>query len=226
MQKKLICSIIFIILFLFGSYTLFAHAQYRPNLYYGSTGEDVSLVQTKLRNWGYYHGPVDGYYGGSTYQAVRLFQRKNGLKVDGIVGKKTWRALGETVRPVYYQGSRGISQSDDVYLLARTISAEARGEPFRGQVAVGAVILNRIESALFPNTLAGVIFQPRAFESVINGTIYRPPTQEAIRAANLALSGWDPTYGSLYFWNPATATSRWIWSRRIITQIGRHYFAR
>lgn len=227
MRKKLLiaATIMSILLLVVGFYSLFAEARYRSTLYYGSTGEDVRVVQQKLRNWGYYNGPIDGYYGGKTFQAVRLFQQKNGLKVDGIVGRQTWQALGEPVKPVSYQG-RARATGQNTYLLAQLISAEARGEPFEGMVAVGAVILNRVESAAFPNTLAGVIYQPLAFEPVMNGTIYNPPVPEAIRAANLALSGWDPTYGCLYFWNPATARNPWVWRRTIVRRIGNHVFAK
>ncbi|WP_366924750.1 spore cortex-lytic enzyme [Metallumcola ferriviriculae] len=225
-MRRQFLLVIFIIFASLCFYTIYAQAQYRPSLYYGSTGEDVSLVQQKLRDWGYYDGPIDGYYGGSTYEAVRLFQQKNGLRIDGVVGESTWQALGEAVKPVIYTKTSGISQNDDIYLLSQLISAEARAEPLEGQVAVGAVILNRIQSAAFPNTLAGVVFQPLAFEPVSNGTIYRSPVQESVRAAQLALNGWDPTYGALYFWNPNTATSRWIWSRTPVTTIGKHVFAR
>lgn len=224
--RKKMPMIICIFFILLSFYTIIAHAQYRTTLYYGSSGEDVTLVQQKLSDWGYYNGPIDGYYGGSTYEAVRLFQQKNGLRVDGLVGENTWQALGEWVKPVTYQSIQGVSQSDDVYLLAQLVTAEARGEPYAGQMAVAAVVLNRIESAAFPNTLAGVIYQPLAFQPVSNGSVYRPPTQQAMRAAQAAFSGTDPTYGALYFWNPNTATSRWIWSLTPSRTIGRHVFAR
>lgn len=207
-----------------------AHAQYR-SLYWGLAGDDVTRLQGQLSAWGYYTGPVDGYYGSATQQAVILFQQYNGLVPDGIVGPATWTALGFS--PTYDYAppepagvSRGVSNRGDIYLLARVIEGEAADEPFTGKVAVGAVILNRLRSAAFPHTLAGVIYQPHAFESVSNGQYNRPVTEESLRAAMLAMSGWDPTGGALYFWNPAKLVSPWIWTRNIITQIGRHIFAR
>lgn len=122
-------------------------------------------------------------------------------------------------------GGRGSRAGVDRYLLARLVHAEAEAEPYSGKVAVAAVILNRIENPKFPNTLAGVIYQPLAFESVANGRIYTTPSSEAIKAAGDAIHGWDPTGGALFFWNPSKPVSRWIWSRRIITRIGRHVFA-
>lgn len=207
-----------------------AHAQYR-SLYWGLSGNDVTRLQSQLSAWGYYTGPLDGYYGSETRQAVILFQRYNGLAPDGVVGPATWEALGFS--PAYDYAppepagvSRGISNRSDVYLLARVIEGEAADEPFTGKVAVGAVILNRLRSAAFPHTLAGVIYQPHAFESVSNGQYNRPVTEESLRAAMLAMNGWDPTGGALYFWNPAKLVSPWIWTKNILTQIGRHVFAR
>ncbi len=198
-----------------------------PTLYWGSTGGDVSRVQSRLRDWGYYKGPVDGIYGADTAAAVRSFQAKNGLAVDGVVGPSTWAALGFNVgRPATYQPSRGVSARDDVYLLARVVNGEAANEPYLGKVAVAAVILNRVESDQFPNTLAGVIYQPNAFESITNGVANAAPSDESVRAAQDAMNGWDPTQGALFFWNPAKPVSKWIWSRPIVTQIGAHVFAR
>ncbi|MCC5911174.1 MAG: spore cortex-lytic enzyme [Clostridiaceae bacterium] len=199
------------------------HAQ---NLSWGSSGEEVSELQRRLTRWDYYDGPISGTFGPQTYEAVRLFQRRNGLTVDGVVGPQTRSALGmPTTTPAPTAPvSRGVSRSDDVNLLARTIYAESRGEPYEGQVAVGAVILNRIRSQDFPNTMAGVVYQPCAFEPVKRGTINDTPDDSAYRAARDALNGWDPTGGALYFWNPATATSRWIWTRTITLRIGRHVF--
>lgn len=209
-----------------------AFAQNRV-LYWGSSGPDVTKVQATLNRWGYYTGPIDGYYSGKTQRAVKDFQRKNGLKVDGIVGPNTWAALGFSTggqSPRYAPGSggvsRGVTNRDSVSLLARVIEGEAADEPFVGKVAVGAVILNRTQSASFPGTLAGVIFQPHAFESVSNGQYTRPVSEESLRAAQEALSGWDPTGGALFFWNPNKPVSPWIWSRDIISSIGRHVFAR
>lgn len=197
----------------------------RRTLYWGTRGSDVRQVQSRLRAWGYYRGPVDGRFGALTSRAVRYFQWKNGLRVDGLVGPRTWAALGlpTRARPAARQTA---ARRPNEYLLAQLVRAEAGGEPYEGQVAVAAVILNRIEHEAFPDTLAGVIYQPLAFESVANGTIYQPPTQENLRAARDALNGWDPTHGALYFWNPAKPVSKWIWSRQIIKRIGRHVFAR
>lgn len=179
-------------------------------------------VQTKLKNWGYYFGNVDGIYGPKTKEAVKYFQRKNKLAVDGIVGPKTAAAMGINLN----SSSGGSTQSSsDLNLLAKCIYAEARGESYTGQVAVGAVILNRVKSAKFPNSIAGVIYQPWAFTCVNDGQINLSPNQTAIKAAQDALNGWDPTYGALYYFNPATATSSWIWSRRQTIQIGKHIFA-
>ena len=186
--------------------------------YYGSTGNEVIQIQTRLKNWGYYNGAIDGIYGYQTYRAVRYFQSKNGLAVDGVAGSATLSALG-------ISSSSGTSNSN-VDLLARAISGEARGEPYEGQVAVGAVILNRVDSPDFPNTIAGVIYQKGAFDSVADGQINMTPTATARKAAQDALNGWDPSGGCIYFYNPVTSTSKWIWSRPIVKKIGKHNFAK
>lgn len=203
-----------------------AERVYGQTLSWGSRGDDVSLMQRRLSNWGFYDGPISGIFGAQTHDAVVRFQRANGLDPDGIVGPITRAAIGLPTRAggTTSPASRGVSRSDDINLLARTIHSEARGEPYEGQVAVGAVILNRVRSPEFPNTLAGVIYQPCAFEPVKNGAINLQPSESAYRAARDALNGWDPTGGALYFWNPATATSPWIWTRRITLRIGRHVF--
>ena len=184
----------------------------------GSTGEQVRIIQTKLKNWGYYDGAVDGIFGSGTAEAVRYFQRKNGLTADGIVGPATLKALGMST------GGGGSGQESTVELLARVISAEARGEPYSGQVAVGAVILNRVEHPSFPNTVAGVVYQPGAFTCMVDGQIDQPVADSAYRAARDALNGADPSGGAIYYFNPDTATSSWIWSRPLITVIGSHRF--
>ena len=183
----------------------------------GSSGEQVRVIQTKLKNWGYYDGAVDGVFGSQTTQAVKYFQRKNGLTADGIVGPATLKALGMS-------GGGSPTQDASVDLLARVISAEARGEPYSGQVAVGAVILNRVEHPSFPNTIAGVVYQPGAFTCMVDGQFNEPVAQSAVRAARDALNGVDPSGGAIYYFNPATATSSWIWSRPLILQIGNHRF--
>lgn len=193
----------------------------------GSSGDVVSEIQTRLKNWGYYTGSVDGVYGSQTEKAVRYFQQKNGLSVDGQAGDKTLAALG------IYVGGGSSSQSGggggggsdgDTALLARLISAEARGESYTGQVAVGAVVLNRIDHASFPNTLSGVIYQPGAFSCLDDGQFDQPVSESAYRAAADALNGWDPSGGAIYYFNPSTATSSWIWSRPVIVTIGKHMF--
>ena len=184
----------------------------------GSSGAAVREIQTRLKNWGYYFGAVDGVYGSKTEEAVRYFQRKNGLSVDGQVGNLTLAALG--IQPT---GSGGNS-SGDLQLLARLISAEARGEPYTGQVAVGAVVLNRVEHPSFPNSISGVIYQPGAFSCLDDGQFDQPVSESAYRAARYAINVYDPSYGAIYYFNPATATSKWIWSRPLIVTIGNHRF--
>lgn len=187
----------------------------------GSSGATVTQIQTRLKSWGYYSGGVDGIYGSATESAVKYFQRKNGLNVDGQAGDKTLAALG-----IYEQSGSGAgsSTSGDVYLLARLISAEARGEPYIGQVAVGAVVLNRIDHPSFPNSLSGVIYQSGAFSCLYDGQFDQPIADSAYRAAREALAGSDPTGGAIYYFNPATATSKWIWSRPQMLTIGSHVF--
>lgn len=189
----------------------------------GASGETVRTIQKKLKNWGYYTGSVDGIFGSATTQAVKLFQQKNGLTPDGVVGTATLEKLGMTSSSSS-TGNAGSAQSNDVYLLAKVISAEARGEPYTGQVAVGAVILNRIKHPSFPNTLSGVVYQPGAFTCMMDGQINQPIADSAYRAAKDAMNGWDPSGGAIYYFNPSTATSGWIWSRPLITIIGKHRF--
>ena len=193
----------------------------------GSQGALVKTVQTKLKNWGYYSGTVDGIYGPKTVAAVKYFQRVNGLTQDGIVGAKTAAAMGISLSSSSSSASSSSSgySSSDSYLLAKCIYAEARGEPYTGQVAVGAVILNRVRSSKFPNSISGVIYQPYAFTCVADGQINLTPDANAKKAAQDALNGWDPTNGCLYYYNPATATSSWIWSRTVMLSIGKHNFA-
>lgn len=223
--------------FLFGQHAM---AQ-NKTLYWGSTGNDVNKAQYKLSQWGFYKGAVDGVYGAKTSQAVKSFQARNGLSTDGVVGDNTWERLGYAVRDTAWGSqneqkkkanvgqwsSTGNAQTRDkngTYLLAKVIAGEARGEPYLGKVAVGAVMLNRVQSSAFPNTLAGVVYQPLAFESVSNGQYGRPVDQESLKAARQVMSGWDPTNGALYFWNPAKRVSPWIWSRNITMRIGRHVY--
>lgn len=188
----------------------------------GSTGATVREIQTRLKNWGYYDGAVDGIYGSQTEKAVRYFQRKNGLSVDGQVGNQTLAALG--MQPSGNSGGGNYGSKGDLDLLARLISAEARGEPYEGQVAVGAVVLNRVDHPSFPNSISGVIYQQDAFTCLYDGQFNEPVAESAYRAAQDALNGWDPSYGAIYYFNPVTATSAWIWSRPLIVTIGRHRF--
>ena len=195
----------------------------------GSRGEEVRQLQTKLKRWGYYSGAVDGIFGSGTEAAVKQFQRKNGLTVDGIVGTATAKALGLTLSGSSSSGSSGGSSSSNasgnLYLLARLVYGEARGEPYKGQVAVAAVVLNRVKSSKFPNSISGVIYQSGAFSVVNDGQINLSPDETAIKAARDAMNGWDPTNGCLYYYNPATATSKWLWTREVRLNIGEHSFA-
>lgn len=189
---------------------------------WGSRGSQVSLVQQKLKQYGYYDGAVDGVFGKETYNAVVWFQEKNGLKADGAVGPSTAAALGITLTGTV---SAATYQESEVRILARLVSGEARGEPYVGQVAVAAVVLNRVKSPAFPNTISGVIFQTGAFDAVWDGQFDMEPTENSIRAARDALNGWDPTGGCLYYYNPSTATNSWIWTRQVQLTIGKHAFA-
>lgn len=182
----------------------------------GSMGAEVKNIQSVLKSMGYYTGAIDGIYGTATKNAVINFQRDNGLSVDGIVGNLTLSALGI--------GEDSGYNSADFVLLARIISAEARGESYLGQVAVGAVILNRIEHPSFPDTISGVIYQNGAFSCLYDGQFNEPIADSAYSAARDALNGVDPSGGAIYYYNPATATNKWIYSREVITTIGSHVF--
>lgn len=184
----------------------------------GSRGEEVKKIQTNLKKWGYYDGSVDGIYGDQTEKAVRYFQKKNGLTVDGIAGNATLKALGIITTP------KTDDFSSDYALLARIISAEARGESYQGQVAVGAVVLNRVEHPSFPDTLAGVVYQPGAFTAINDGQINEATAESSLRAAKDALNGVDPTGGAIYYYNPDKTSNKWIRTRPVITRIGNHLF--
>ena len=224
MKRKVLSLIllVFISVFLFFL-VIQRNAEVQALSKYGSQGEEVRQIQTKLKRWGYYNGSVDGIYGSKTLSAVKSFQRKNGLTVDGIAGTKTLNAMGIT------SGSNSggtTSNSSNVNLLAHLIYGEARGESYIGQVAVGAVIMNRVRSSLFPNTIAGVIYQKGAFDAVSDGQINMSPDNSAKKAAQDAINGWDPSYGAIYYFNPATATNKWIWSRPVTVIIGKHRFCK
>ncbi len=198
---------------------------------YGSRGSEVTQIQTKLKRWGYYNGSIDGIYGSKTLEAVRYFQRKNGLTVDGIAGPATLRAMGiynssSSSSSSNSNSTSSSSNSSNVNLLAKLIYAESRGEPYTGQVAVGAVVMNRVKSSSFPNTISGVVYQSGAFDAVRDGQINLTPDANAKKAAQDALNGWDPSYGAIYYFNPATATNKWIWSRPMTITIGKHRFCK
>lgn len=194
----------------------------------GSSGATVKKIQTKLKNWGYYTGAVDGVYGAKTKAAVQYFQRRNGLTADGVVGKATAAAMGITLSSSSSSTSTSSATSKsgngDLYLMACCIYGEARGESYQGKVAVGAVILNRVKHASFPSSVSGVIYQKGAFTCVSDGQINLGTNDECMRAAQDAFNGWDPTGGAIYYYNPKTATSKWIWSRPVLTTIGKHVF--
>ena len=190
---------------------------------YGSRGNEVKQIQTKLKRWGYYSGNIDGIYGSQTLAAVKWFQSKNGLTVDGIAGPKTLAAMGITSSN---NQSSGTASNADLNLLAHLVYAEARGESYTGQVAVAAVVLNRVKNSSFPNTVAGVIYEKGAFSVVADGQINLTPNQTAISAAQDALNGWDPTYGAIYYFNPNTAKNSGIWSRPVTVVIGNHRFCK
>lgn len=195
---------------------------FQPNVFAlskrGSRGTEVRNIQSRLSKWGYNPGAVDGIYGAKTEAAVKRFQRNNGLTPDGIAGPATLAKIGLPT------GSSSSSYQSNVNLLARVISGEARGESYTGQVAIAAVVLNRVKHSSFPGTIAGVIYQPGAFTAVSDGQINITPPQSCYNAARDALNGWDPTYGAIYYYNPVTATNSWIRSRRVITTIGKHVF--
>ena len=190
---------------------------------YGSRGTEVRTIQEKLKRWGYYSGSVDGIYGSQTVSAVKSFQKKNGLTVDGIAGTQTLKAMGITSSS---SSSSSSNNSSNVNLLARVVYGEARGEPYTGQVAVAAVVLNRVKSSKFPNSISGVVYQSGAFDAVADGQINMTPDTTAKKAAQDALNGWDPSYGAIYYFNPSTATNKWIWSRPMTVTIGKHRFCR
>lgn len=190
---------------------------------YGSIGGEVKEIQKRLKEWGYYSGNIDGIYGSKTYNAVKKFQKKNNLNVDGIVGEKTLNALGISESK---NNTGNNTNNSDLNLLSRLVYGEARGEPYQGMVAVAATVLNRVSDSRFPNTIAGVIYQTGAYTCVSDGQINLLPNEQSKKAAQDAINGWDPTYGCIYYFNPSTATSKWIWSRPQVLTIGRHIFCK
>ena len=217
--------ILFVLVISFVTYNIFfRNMEVEALSKYGSRGDEVIQIQTKLKRWGYYNGVIDGIYGSQTMSAVKYFQRKNGLTQDGIAGTKTLQAMG--INSSSSSSSSSSTNSSNLNLLARVIYGEARGEPYTGQVAVGAVVLNRVNNSNFPNTIAGVVYQSGAFTAVSDGQINLTPNSTAIKAAQDALNGWDPTYGAIYYFNPNTATNAWIWSRPVTVTIGKHRFCK
>lgn len=197
----------------------------------GSRGEEVKTLQTKLKRWGYYTGGVDGIFGNGTKAAVVYFQKANGLTPDGVVGPATAKALGMSTGGGGSSGggssgggSSGGSNNNDLYLLARLVYGEARGEPYKGQVAVASVVLNRVKSSSFPNSVSGVIYQSGAFSVVADGQINLSPDETAVKAARDAMNGWDPTGGCLYYYAPSKTTNKWMLSKPVLLRIGNHAF--
>jgi N-acetylmuramoyl-L-alanine amidase len=237
-KKWVVITLLFILFvpFLASNQMVEAKPFGKATLRYGSRGGDVYELQGRLKHLGYYGGKIDGSFGAKTKKAVTWFQWKFGLKSDGLVGAKTklklwqatksWRPGGTTTRtskPV--QSSKGFS-SQDLKLLSQAVYGEARGEPYTGQVAVAAVILNRLEDPNFPHTVSGILFEPLAFTAVADGQIWLTPNDTARKAVSDAINGWDPTGGATYYFNPVTATSKWIWSRPQIKKIGKHIFCK
>ena len=220
-MKKILVFSIFLVLLIFIVSNLFQVSMATSK--YGSRGDEVKQIQQKLKNWGYYNGSVDGVYGSKTVAAVKKFQQKNGLTADGIAGQKTLQALGINV-----SSSNGgkTSNNSDLNLLSHLVYGEARGEVYKGQVAVAATVLNRVSDSRFPSTIAGVIYQSGAYTAVSDGQINLSPDSTAKKAAQDAINGWDPSLGSIYYFNPNTATSKWIWSRPQVITIGKHIFCK
>ncbi len=225
-EKRKAFTIFILLTILFITYNIFINnGDVLALSKYGSRGEEVTTIQTKLKRWGYYNGNIDGIYGSKTVSAVKLFQKKNGLTVDGIAGPKTLSAMG-IMTSSNSNSSSSNSSTANLNLLSRLVYGEARGEPYSGQVAVAAVILNRVSNPSFPNTIAGVVYEAGAFDAVSDGQINMTPDSTARKAAQDALNGWDPSYGAIYYFNPKTATNKWIWSRPVTVVIGNHRFCK
>lgn len=221
MKKVLVFSIfLFLLIFIINNFVPIAIATSK----FGSSGEEVRQIQQKLKSWGYYNGSIDGIYGSQTVAAVKKFQSKNGLTVDGIAGAKTLAALG--IKSTSSSGNKTSANNSDLNLLSHLVYGEARGEIYKGQVAVAATVLNRVADSRFPSTVAGVIYQSGAYTAVADGQINLSPDSNAKKAAQDALNGWDPSLGSIYYFNPNTATSKWIWSRPQVITIGKHIFCK
>ena len=220
MKTRNLVIIFLILILLIGLYLPVSYALSK----YGSRGEEVKKIQTKLKQWGYYSGNIDGIYGTGTFNAVKSFQKKNGLDVDGIAGEKTLKALGITSGS--NNSNSATSNNTDLNLLSRVVYGEARGEPYKGMVAVAASVLNRVADSRFPNTIAGVVYQAGAYTCVSDGQINLEPDETARKAAQDAINGWDPTSGCIYYFNPDTGTSSCIWSRPQVLTIGKNIFCK
>lgn len=216
MKHKITWLIVAVMLCMVGGFLIECYSLLNNNTKSIYADATYSEVQSRLKQWGYYNGPITGELDNATVEAIKYFQRKHGIAESGKLDVPTANALGVTVNN---------QSSNDLYLLAKCVYAEARGESYVGQVAVAAVILNRVASPDFPNTIYGVIYQPWAFTAVHDGQINLEPDYQAYQAAQDAMNGWDPTYGAIYYYNPAVATSQWIYSRKIVTTIGDHVFA-
>lgn len=215
LQRKTLTTLLIAMLTVILALVLPMQTMAAPTLKMGSQSGDVWDLQYRLQVLGFYQDDLDGSYGPKTYQAVRQFQKNYGLSVDGIAGEKTWGALKKV------SVNRG-----EMQMLAQLVYSEARGESYTGQVAVAAVVMNRLQSSLFPNTVKGVIFEPLAFTAIADGQYWLTPNKTAYQAAWDAVRGWDPTGNAIYYFNPDTATSKWIWSRPQIKKIGKHIFAK
>lgn len=226
-MKRIVLYVIIILVTFFCTEMFYAPYKNAANAvayYYGNRGDVIAKIQTNLKKWGYYTGAVDGIYGYNTYVAIKKFQSINGLTVDGIVGNATLAALGINVTATGVTSS--YSNNSDLNLLARLINGEARGEPYAGQVAVGAVIMNRTRDSRFPGTIAGVIYQPGAFTAIVDGQINAQLETSSINAARDALNGWDPSGGAVFYYNPAKTTNAFMLGRPVIKVIGNHVFCK
>ena len=224
-----LCAIILALTCTLATYTFYIDKQEKDNSIMalsklGSRGEEVRRIQNKLKQLGFYNGSVDGIYGAATQRAVKRFQSSVGITSDGIAGSKTLLYLG--LDSSSGGGSYGSYSSSDIWLLAKVIEAEARGESYVGQVAVGAVVLNRVESASFPDTISGVVYQSGAFSAVTDSNWSVSPSSTSRKAAQDAINGWDPSYGCLYYYNPAKTSNKWIRTRPVVTTIGSHVFCK
>lgn len=229
-MKKHLKLVAFCLAVIFSFIALNQDTQYYTSsvseLKLGDKGQEVKEMQQELKNWGYFDGKVNGIFGYDTFKSILKYQRDYGFRASGIADRNTLLSMGLGKYVPAGTVSAASSNITNEQLLARVINGEARGEPYEGQVAVGAIILNRVKNSKFPKTLAGVIYQPGAFTAVSDGQINVPidPKSTVVKAARDALAGWDPTYGCLYYWNPATATSKWIWTRKVKLKIGKHWF--